>query len=64
MAKRKTLWQVVQNDSVNRTLRTAVATFRSLKEAREFYEGNGSPTEWAIRTKPDLRSDKQVEEEM
>ena len=63
MAKRKTLWQVVENDSSMRSLKTTVASFSSLKEAREYYEGQGSPADWSIRTKPDLRSDKQVDEE-
>ena len=60
MATRKVKWQVVRNDSTMRSLRSIVATFDSLKEAREFVKAGGEPdVEWFIRTKPDLRSKKE-----
>ena len=62
MAKRKTLWQVVRNDSSMRTLRSTVASFETIKEAREFVKLGGdeaSKDEWMIRTKPDVRSKKE-----
>ena len=62
MAKRKTLWQVVRNDSSMRSLRSTVASFETIKEAREFVKLGGdeaSKDEWMIRTKPDVRSKKE-----
>ena len=60
MAKRKTMWQVVRKDSSMRTLRSVVATFDTIKEAREFLKAGGEPdVEWFITTKPDVRSKKE-----
>ena len=62
MAKRKTLWQVVRNDSSMRSLRSTVASFETIIEAREFVKLGGdeaSKDEWMIRTKPDVRSKKE-----
>ena len=60
MATRKVKWQVVRNDSTMRSLRSIIATFDSLKEAREFVKAGGEPdVDWFIRTKPDLRSKKE-----
>ena len=60
MATRKVKWQVVRNDSTMRSLRSIVATFDSLKEAREFVKAGGEPgVEWFITTKPDVRSKKE-----
>ena len=60
MAKRKVKWQVVRNDSTMRSLRSIVATFDNLKEAREFVKAGGEPgVEWFITTKPDVRSKKE-----
>ena len=62
MAKRKTVWQVVRNDSSMRSLRSTVAAFETIKEAREFVKLGGdeaSKDEWMIRTKPDVRSKKE-----
>ena len=62
MAKRKTVWQVVRNDSSMRSLRSTVASFETIKEAREFVKLGGdeaSKDEWMIRTKPDVRSKKE-----
>ena len=60
MAKRKVKWQVVRNDSSMRTLRSVVASFDTLKEARKFVEVGGEPdVEWFITTKPDVRSKKE-----
>ena len=36
MAKRKTVWQVVRNDSSMRSLRSTVGSFETIGEAREF----------------------------
>ena len=65
MAKRKTLWQVVRNDSSMRSLRSTVASFETIKEAREFVKLGGdeaSKDEWMIRTKPDVRSKKEKDD--
>ena len=60
MSKRKVRWQVVRNDSTMRSLRSVVATFDNLKEAREFVKaGDGSGEELFITTKPDVRSKKE-----
>ena len=60
MAKRKTVWQVVRNDSSMRSLRSVVATFETITEAREFLKAGGEPdVEWFITTKPDVRSKKE-----
>ena len=62
MAKRKTVWQVVRNDSSMRTLRTVISAFDNLSDAREFVKLGGdtaSKEEWIIRTKEDLRSKKE-----
>ena len=62
MAKRKTVWQVVRDDSSMRTLRTVVSAFDNLPDAREFVKlGGDAPTKegWMIRTKPDVRSKKE-----
>jgi len=62
MAKRKTIWQVVRNDSSMRTLRSLVGTFDNLPEARDFVKHGGdaaSAEEWMIRTKADVRSKKE-----
>ena len=62
MAKRKTVWQVVRNDSSMRSLRSTVASFETITEAREFVKLGGdeaSKDEWMIRTKPDVRSKKE-----
>ena len=60
MATRKVKWQVVRNDSTMRSLRSIVATFDTIKEAREFVKAGGEPgVEWFITTKPDLRSKKE-----
>ena len=60
MAKRKTMWQVVRNDSSMRSLRSVVATFETITEAREFLKAGGEPDmEWFITTKPDVRSKKE-----
>ena len=62
MAKRKTVWQVVRNDSSMRSLRSTVAAFATIAEAREFVKLGGdeaSKDEWMIRTKPDVRSKKE-----
>jgi hypothetical protein len=43
-----------------RSLRSVVATFDNLKEAREFVKAGGEPdVEWFITTKPDVRSKKE-----
>ena len=63
MAKRKTVWQVVRNDSSMRSLRSVVATFETITEAREFLKAGGEPdVEWFITTKPDVRSKKEKAE--
>ena len=63
MAKRKTMWQVVRKDSSMRTLRSVVATFDTIKEAREFLKAGGEPdVEWFITTKPDVRSKKEKDD--
>ena len=62
MAKRKTVWQVVRNDSSMRSLRSTVGNFETIGEAREFVKLGGdeaSKDEWMIRTKPDVRSKKE-----
>ena len=62
MAKRKTIWQVVRNDSSMRSLRSTVAAFATIADAREFVKLGGdeaSMDEWMIRTKPDVRSKKE-----
>ena len=62
MAKRKTVWQVVRNDSSMRSLRTTVGSFETVSEARDFLKAGGdtaSKEEWMIRTKPDVRSKKE-----
>ena len=62
MAKRKVKWQVVRHDSSMRSLKSTVATFETLPEAREFVKLGGdeaSKDEWMIRTKPDVRSKKE-----
>ena len=60
MAKRKVRWQVVRNDSSMRSLRSVLATFDTLPEAREFVKaGDGSGEELFITTKPDVRSKKE-----
>jgi len=60
MAKRKTMWQVRRNDSSMRSLRSVVATFETITEAREFLKAGGEPDmEWFITTKPDVRSKKE-----
>ena len=65
MAKRKTIWQVVRNDSSMRSVRSTVAAFETLAEAREFVKLGGdeaSKDEWMIRTKPDVRSKKEKDD--
>ena len=60
MAKRKIMWQVRRNDSSMRSLRSVVATFETITEAREFLKAGGEPDmEWFITTKPDVRSKKE-----
>ena len=62
MAKRKTLWQVVRDDSSMRSLRSTVASFETITEAKEFVKLGGdeaSKEGWMIRTKPDVRSKKE-----
>ena len=62
MATRKTIWQVVRNDSSMRSLRSSVAAFETIAEAKEFVKLGGhaaSKEEWMIRTKPDVRSKKE-----
>ena len=62
MATRKTIWEVVRNDSSMRSLRSSVASFETIAEAREFVKLGGdeaSKDEWMIRTKPDVRSKKE-----
>jgi len=62
MAKRKTVWQVVRNDSSMRSLRSTVGSFETIKEARDFLNLGGDKAraeEWMIRTKPDVRSKKE-----
>ena len=62
MAKRKTVWQVVRNDSSMRSLRSTVGSFETIGEAREFLKAGGNTAdkeEWMIRTKPDVRSKKE-----
>ena len=60
MAKRKTMWQVRRNDSSMRSLRSVVATFETITEAREFLKAGGeTDMEWFITTKPDVRSKKE-----
>ena len=62
MAKRKTIWQVVRNDSSMRTFRTTLGSFETLREARDFVKAGGNTAdkeEWMIRTKPDVRSKKE-----
>ena len=63
MATRKVKWEVVRNDSTMRSLRSIVATFDTIKEAREFVKAGGEPgVEWFITTKPDVRSKKEKED--
>ncbi len=65
MAKRKTVWQVVRNDSSMRTLRSTVGSFETIGEAHEFLKAGGdaaSKEEWMIRTKPDVRSKKEKDD--
>ena len=62
MAQRKTVWQVVRDDSSMRSLRSTVASFETIGEAREFVKLGGDEAtkdEWMIRTKPDVRSKKE-----
>jgi len=62
MAKRKTVWQVVRNDSSMRSLRSTLGSFETVKEAHEFLKAGGDTAdteEWMIRTKPDVRSKKE-----
>ena len=60
MAKRKVKWQVVRHDSSMRSLRSVLATFDTLSEARAFVKaGDGSGEEMFITTKPDVRSKKE-----
>ena len=62
MSKRKTVWQVVRNDSSMRSVRSTVAAFETLAEARDFLKHGGDTAdkeEWMIRTKPDVRSKKE-----
>ena len=62
MATRKTIWQVVRNDSSMRTLRSLVGQFDNLPDAREFLKLGGdaaSKEGWMVRTKADLRSKKE-----
>ena len=62
MAKRKTIWQVVRNDSSMRSLRSTVGSFETIHEAREFLKAGGDTAdkeEWMVRTKPDVRSKKE-----
>ena len=65
MAKRKTIWQVVRNDSSMRTLRSTVGSFETIGEAHEFLKAGGDAAdkeEWMIRTKPDVRSKKEKDD--
>ena len=65
MAKRKTVWQVVRNDSSMRTLRSTVGSFETIGEAHEFLKAGGDAAdkeEWMIRTKPDVRSKKEKDD--
>ena len=65
MAKRKTIWQVVRNDSSMRSLRSSVAAVATIADAREFVILGGdeaSKDEWMIRTKPDVRSKKEKDD--
>ena len=65
MSKRKTVWQVVRNDSSMRSLRSTVASFESISDAREFVKLGGdeaSKDEWMSRTKPDVRSKKEKDD--
>ena len=65
MAKRKTVWQVVRNDSSMRSLKSTVASFENISDAREFVKQGGdeaSKDEWMIRTKPDVRSKKEKDD--
>ena len=62
MAKRKIVWQVVRDDSSMRSLRSTVASFENISDAREFVKQGGdeaSKDGWMIRTKPDVRSKKE-----
>ena len=62
MAKRKTVWQVVRNDSSMRSLRSTVGNFETSTEAHDFLKAGGDAAdkeEWMIRTKPDVRSKKE-----
>ena len=62
MAIRKTVWQVVRDDSSMRSLRSTVASFETIGEAREFVkhgDDTASKEGWMIRTKPDVRSKKE-----
>ena len=65
MAKRKTVWQVVRNDSTMRSLRSTVASFETIAEAHEFHKAGGDTAdkeEWMIRPKPDVRSKKEKDD--
>ena len=65
MAKRKIVWQVVRDDSSMRSLRSTVASFENISDAREFVKQGGdeaSKDEWMIRTKPDVRSKKEKDD--
>ena len=58
--KRKVKWQVVRNDASMRSLRSVLATFDTLPEAREFVKaGDGSGEALFITSKPDVRSKKE-----
>ena len=65
MATRKTIWEVVRNDSSMRSLRSTVATFATVADAREFVKLGGDEADkdgWMVRTKPDVRSKKEKDD--